>query len=180
MVPSRSEFLEPERRKMKVATDGTRDRLCLIVIVKAGQVAPAWGAAQLDQTRADHDTKTKPAKEPYNQHRRPALEKRTAIDQRAKKDRQKAGLEQLNLPTVTVPDLSNVYDRHVHRPKDAKKNCIGVAAKNNQRQTDTNPRENRQSIIGNAEPKERRYSQHRGSGRTELALDALEKTINRR
>src|SRR4026209_1285675 len=37
MVPSRPEFLEPERREVKIATNGTRDRLCLVMIIKAGE-----------------------------------------------------------------------------------------------------------------------------------------------
>src|SRR4029450_57050 len=55
MVPSRPEFLEPERRKVKIATNGTRDRLGFVMIVKAGKIAPAWVAAEFDQARANHD-----------------------------------------------------------------------------------------------------------------------------
>src|SRR6266576_4018403 len=131
MVPSRSEFLEPERRKVKIATDRTRNRLCFVVIVKTGKVPPAWIAAEFDQGRTNHDAKAKPSKKPDNENWRPAPGKQASIEQGAKKDRQEAGLEQLNLPTVTVPDLSNVHDRHVHRPKHREQNCVRVTPKNN-------------------------------------------------
>src|SRR5207248_10545911 len=96
-----------------------------------------------DQTRADHDAKPKPSKEPDNENRRPAFGTRTPIDQRTTEDRQKAGLEQLNLPAITVPNLSNVHDCYAHRPEDAKENSVGVAAKHNQRQAETNPCQDR-------------------------------------
>src|SRR4029077_3599509 len=114
MVPSRPEFLEPEGRKVKVATDGTRNRLCFVVIVKAGKIPPAWVAAEFDQARTNHDAKAKPSKKPDNENCRPALGKGPSIKNRAKKNRQETGLEELNLPAVTVPDLSNVHDRHVY------------------------------------------------------------------
>src|SRR5262249_3221643 len=104
MVPSRPEFLEPQRRKVKIATDGTRNRLCFIVIVKAGKIAPAWVAADFDQARTNHDAKSKPSKKPENENWRSALGKRASIEQRAKKNRQEAGLEELNLPAVPVPN----------------------------------------------------------------------------
>src|SRR6266487_265271 len=108
MIPCRLEFVEPERRKVKVATNRTRDRLGLVVIVKASKIAPARVAAQFDQTRADHDTKPKPSKEPDDQNRRPTLGKRPSIEQRAKKDGYDSGFGQLNLPTVAMPDLADV------------------------------------------------------------------------
>jgi len=158
MVPSRPEFLEPERRKVKIATYGTRNRLGFVVIVKAGKIAPAWVAAEFDQARANHDAKSKPSKKPDNENWRSALGKRAPIEQRAKKDRQEAGLEQLNLPAITVPDLPNVHDRHVYRPKHREQNCIGVTPKNNKCQTETDPGEDRQCIVRNSEPKERLHS----------------------
>src|SRR4029450_7519913 len=48
MVPCRLEFVEPERRKVKIATDRTRNRLCFVVIVKTGEIAPARVAAEFD------------------------------------------------------------------------------------------------------------------------------------
>ena len=62
VIPSRPEFVEPMRRKMQIAAERTRDRLCLVVVVKAGKIAPAGITAQLDQPGADHDAKAEPAK----------------------------------------------------------------------------------------------------------------------
>src|SRR5262249_26647217 len=180
MVPCRLEFVEPQRRKVKIATDGTRDRLCLVVIVKAGEVAPARIAAQFDQTRADHDAKPKPSKKPNNENRWGTLGKRSSIEQRTKKDRQEASFEQLNLPPITVPNLSNMDNGHVHRPKHREQNRVGVAAQNDQRQGKAHPGEDRQCIVGNSEPKKRRESRHSSSARTELCLDALKKMTSRR
>src|SRR4029450_539861 len=143
MIPCRLKFVDPVVREMKTTACGAVERVWLVVIAKAGYLAPAAVAAQFDQACTDHDAKPKPPKEPDNKNRRPAFGERPSIQQWAKKDRQKAGLEKLNLPPVTVPDLPDVHDRHVHHPKHGKQNCVGVAAKNNQRQTETNPRENR-------------------------------------
>src|SRR5438270_1472522 len=155
MVPGRAEFVEPMRREMQIPTKRTRDRLRFIVIVKTGQIAPAWIAAQLDKAGTNHDAKTEPAKKPDHQEGRPAFRKRTTIEQRAKKDGQESSLEQLCLPTIAVPHLPDVNDGHVHGPENGEQNRVRVTAKDNERQTKTNPGKDRQILIGNAEPKER-------------------------
>src|SRR6266516_3791021 len=111
MVPCRLKFVKPMRRKMQIATDWARDWLRLVVIIKTGEIAPAWIAAQLNQTGANHDPKPQPAKEP---------------------DGQESSLEELDLPAVAVPDLADMNDRHVHRPKHREQNCVRVTAENNE------------------------------------------------
>src|SRR5205814_7723759 len=143
MVPGRAEFVEPMRREMQIPANRTRDGLGFIVIVKAGQIAPAWIAAQLDKASTNHDAKTKPANKPDHQDRRPTFRKRTTIEQRAEKDRQEPSLEQLRFPAVPVPNLPDVNDGHVHRPEYGEQNGIGVAAQNYKRQTKTNPGKDR-------------------------------------
>src|SRR6266404_544359 len=110
MVPKRLEFMKPVRRKMEITTDRIRDRLCFLVIKHAGEIAPAFVAAQFNQTRADHDSKGEPAEEPEDQNRRPRIRKWPSIKQRTKKDRQEPSLEQLDLPSVAVPNLADVND----------------------------------------------------------------------
>src|SRR5712691_10303644 len=105
MVPKRFEFMKPLRCEMEIAADRARDWLRFVVIKHAGQIAPAFVASDFDQTGADHDPKTEPAKKPDHQNRRPGLWKRSPIEQRTEKDRQEASFEQLNFPTVTVPNL---------------------------------------------------------------------------
>src|ERR1700680_1511036 len=104
MIPGCLELMKPMGREMQIAAKRIRNRLRFIVVVKAGEIAPARVAAQFDEAGADHDAKTEPAKKPDNKQRRPAFGKRTAIQQRTEKDRQEPGLEQLNFPAVAVPN----------------------------------------------------------------------------
>src|SRR5438132_13910995 len=104
MVPGRAEFVEPMRREMQIPANRTRNRLGFIVIVKTGQIAPAWIAAQLDKAGTNHDAKTEPAKKPDHQERRAACRKRATIQQRTKKDRQERGHEQLRPPALARPN----------------------------------------------------------------------------
>src|SRR5205809_2649999 len=143
------------RREMQITANRTRDRLGFVVIIKAGQITPAWIAAQFDQSGSNHDAKAEPAKKPDDKERRPAFRKRTSIQQWTKKNRQKAGLEQLRLPTIAVPNLPNVNDGHVHRPENRKQDGIGITAEHYERETKANPGKDRQALIGNTEPKER-------------------------
>src|SRR6266550_4495158 len=147
MVPCGAEFEKPVGREMQIATDRAGDWLRFVMIVKARQIAPAGVAAQLDQTGSDHDAKPEPAKKPENKDRRTASREWAPIDQWAEKDRQKPGLEQLNLPAVTVPDLANVDNRHVHRPENREKDRIRIPSKNDQRQTETCPCKDRQCVV---------------------------------
>src|SRR5947208_10759491 len=117
MVPCGTELMKPVRREVQIATDRVGNRLRLVMIVKASQIAPAGVAANLNQSRADHDAKTEPAKKPENEDRGAAPWKRPCVEQRAKKDRQKPGLQQFNLPAIAIPDLADVHDRHVHCPQ---------------------------------------------------------------
>src|SRR5206468_13002323 len=127
------------------------------------------------ETYADHDPKSERAEEPENEHRRPALRKRAAIKQGAEKDRQEPGLEKLDLPAVPVPDLADVNDGHVHCPKNSENDRIGVTGENNERQTKASPREDRQCVVRDSKPEERRHSRHASRWRTELGLDNTKK-----
>src|SRR5205807_6665045 len=177
MVPKCFNSMKPLRRKMEIAADRIRDRLNFVVIKHAGQIAPAFVTAQFDQTGADHDAKAEPAKKPEHQNWWPTFWKRSPIDQRAEKNRQEAGFEQLNFPTVTVPNLADVNNRHIHRPKHSQQNCVRVTAENNQRQRESDPGEARHPLIGTTEPKERRPLQHPFRPRTELAMNVVNKIV---
>ena len=98
------------RRKMQIAANRARDGLGFVVIIKTGQIAPTWIAAQLDQAGTNHDAKTQPAKKPDHEQRRTASREWATVEQWAKKDRQEPGLEQLCLPTIAVPNLPDVND----------------------------------------------------------------------
>src|SRR5205823_14990290 len=155
MVPGRAEFVEPMRREMQIPANRTRNGLGFIVIVKTGQIAPAWIAAQLDKAGTNHDAKTEPAKKPDHQEGRPAFRKRPTIEQRTKKDREEPGFEQLRLPTIAVPNLPDVDDGHVHRPENGEQNRVGITGEHYERETEPKPGKDRQTLIGYPEPKER-------------------------
>src|SRR6202011_2163543 len=104
MVPKDFQFMKPVRRKMQITADRIRDRLSFVVIKHAGQIAPTLVAAQLNQTGADHDPKAEPPKKPDHQNRRTTFWERPSVEQRTKKNRQESGFEQLNFPTVPVPN----------------------------------------------------------------------------
>src|SRR5207248_11201364 len=156
---------EPMRREMQIPTNRTWDRLRFVMIIKTGKIAPTWIAAQLDQAGTNHDAKTKPAKKPDHEQRRTASREWATIEQRTKKDRQEPGLEQLRLPTIAVPNLPDVNDGHVHRPENAEQNRVGEATKDNEREAETDPGNDRQTLIGNAKPKERWKWHRRGRAR---------------
>src|SRR5262249_39465838 len=118
VIPKYFKLVKPKWSKMQVPTDRVWNGLRFVVIIKTCEIAPAGVAAQFDQAGTKHDAKAEPAKKPDHQDRRPGLGKRPAIEQRAKKDRQESRLEQLDFPPVAVPNLADVNDRHVHRPKD--------------------------------------------------------------
>src|SRR2546430_14185425 len=111
MVPERFKFMKPLRREMEIAADRARNRLRFVVIKHAGQVAPTFVAADFDQTGADHDPKTEPAKKPDHQDRRAALLKRPAINQRTEEKCEKTRLQKMDFPNLTVPKTTQVEDR---------------------------------------------------------------------
>src|ERR1700680_2188733 len=117
MIPGCLELMKPMGREMQIAAKRIRNRLRFVVIIKAGEIAPARVAAQFDEAGADHDAKTEPAKKPDNEKWWRPARKWRGIEHREKKDGQEPGLEQLNFPAVAVPNLADVDDRHVHRPE---------------------------------------------------------------
>src|SRR5437588_10183276 len=179
MIPGCLDLMKPMGREMQIAAKRIRDWLRFVMIVQAGEIPPARVAAQFDEAGADHDAKTEPAKKPDDKQRRPAFRKWPAIEQRTEKDRQEPGLEQLDFPAVTVPNLADVDDRHVHHPQNRENDRVRVSGKNNERQSETYPRKDRQQIIGKSEPKQRRNAPHTFGRRTYLRLNGGEKMIRR-
>ncbi len=60
-----------------------------------------------------------------------------------RKIEQEAGLEQLRLPTIAIPNLSDVNDGHIHRPEKGEQNRVRVTAEHNEREAETDPGKNR-------------------------------------
>src|SRR5262249_50305565 len=96
------------RAEMQPPAQRIRYGLSFVVVIKAGEIAPARIPAQFDQTGAEHDAKNQPAVQPNHGTGWRLLWKRPAIDQGTEENGQKAGFQQLNLPTITVPVLSHM------------------------------------------------------------------------
>src|SRR3989442_15049067 len=98
VVEEYARLVEPARHEVEPAAERVRDRLGLVVVVEAGEVAPARVAAQLDQPCAEHDAEDEPAQAPHDgRWRRQALE-RAPVEEGAEEDGEEAGLEELDLP----------------------------------------------------------------------------------
>ena len=87
------------------------------MIVEASEVPPAGIAADFDQTRSENDAKDQPAEQPDHELGRRAFWKGPAIQQRTEKDREKAGLQKLDLPAISIPVLSDREEREVKPPE---------------------------------------------------------------
>src|SRR5436309_265644 len=98
------------RLEMEPPAHRIRNRLRLVVIIEAGQVAPAGVTSDFDQPRPEHDPKRQPAEQPDDQFRRRLARKRTSVNQRAKKNGQKTSLQKLDLPAIGIPVLTDVYE----------------------------------------------------------------------
>src|SRR5690348_215478 len=108
MVPQHSELMEPVRSKMKPPAQRVRQRLRFVMIIQASQVAPARGATEFNEPRAEHNSKNQPAEQPDHELRRRPARERPPVQQRAEENRQKTRLQELNLPAVTVPILPDM------------------------------------------------------------------------
>src|SRR5207253_9827696 len=86
MVPGRCELMEPVRCEMQIAAERIRNRLRLVVIIKAGEITPAWIAPQFDETGADHNAEAEPAKK-RSEERRVRKERRKGGGRDETKDR---------------------------------------------------------------------------------------------
>ena len=67
--------------------------------------------------------KARSAEKPDNDEWRRPARKRPAVEQRAKKDGEEAGLEQLHFPAVAVPILPDMDEGHVENPEQAEQNA---------------------------------------------------------
>src|SRR5437870_2645810 len=159
---------------MQISADRIWDGLRFVVIEHASEIAPAGVAAHLDQAGADHDAKSEPAEKPDDQDRRATFWKWPRVDKRTKKNRQETGLEELDFPAVAVPNLANVDDRHVHRPEDRKQDRVRVTAEHDERESKSRPSKDRQSVVGNPKPEQRRDIEHSGGARTRFVFDSCE------
>src|SRR5215470_16672160 len=82
IIVENSELMRPARKKVQQPAERVWNRLGLVVIVEASQIAPARIAAKFDQSRSQHDPENQPAKQPEDRDRRWPLRKRSGIPER--------------------------------------------------------------------------------------------------
>jgi hypothetical protein len=87
------------------------------MIIEGGAVAPYVVAAEFYQTGPEHDAEDEPAEQDDDGHGRRAFWEGARVDQGAEEDREEACFQELDLPTVTIPILTNIYKRHIEQPK---------------------------------------------------------------
>src|SRR2546428_7465709 len=117
MVPQHAQLVKPMWPEVQPPAQWVWDRLRFIMVIEAGQVAPAGVAADFDETRAEHDPEDEPAKKPNDDGRGRPFRKGPAIEQRTEEYRQETGFEQLDFPTVSIPVLAHMDERQVKGPK---------------------------------------------------------------
>ena len=102
--------MEALRQVVEVPAQRIGHRLSLVVVVEAGQVAPALVPAHLDEPGAELDAEQKPAHE----HDEAELRRRRG---RTQEDREEAGFQQERLPAERVKGLADVHDREIEHPQ---------------------------------------------------------------
>ena len=141
---------------MKKPAERIGHRLGLVVVVEAGQVAPAAIAAQLDHPGAELDAEHEPAKQ---QDERPRGDRRPG----AEEDGQEPGFEEERLPAERVKDLAHVDDRLVQDPerepdedREPRRRHIGKASHHGEAEHEATPCHSQQQPVRVAEVEEAR------------------------
>ncbi len=128
VVEEHADPVHEARQEVEDGAQRVRDRLGLVEEVETREIAPARVAADLDQSRAEHDPERQPAEEPEHERRgRPPRERARPSRSGTQEDRQEARLEQLDLPAVAVPVLADVDEGHVDDPQHGHGDRVGEA-----------------------------------------------------
>src|SRR5205823_1409695 len=93
-----------------------------VMIIKSGEVSPSHVATQdFDGAGFEHEPEQQPAQKPQHdaRRRRDVFEARKELKRR-KEDRQKAGLEQQNVPLEGEKFLADGGKRQVNQPEQEK------------------------------------------------------------
>src|SRR5947207_15951632 len=101
--------LDPVQRAgqmVKEPAQRIRHRLGFVMVIEAGEIAPAGIAPDLDQAGAEFDSKEEPAKHPDD-------DQRGRHPCRPEEDREKSGFEEKRLPAEGIEGLTDVDDRQV-------------------------------------------------------------------
>src|SRR5271169_845650 len=137
---------------MKQPAQRTGYRLRFEMVVECGPVAPHIIASNLDQSGAKHDAEDQPAEQSDDRHRWCAFRKGTQVKQGAKEDREKSGFEELDLPSVSIPVLPDVNERHIKEPENSEQQCIRKACHHDTGKRESDPRRSQEDRVGMAKP----------------------------
>jgi hypothetical protein len=179
VVEEDAELLEPVRPEVQPPADRVRKRLRLVVVVEAGQVAPAPVAAQLDEPRPEHDAHDQPAEQPDDCRRRREPRERARVHQRTEEHGQEPGLEELDLPAVAVPVLPDVHEGHVERPEQQHQRHVREARDHHRGEPDADPRRDEQRPVRDPQPEEARDLEHGRTPRAEVLPESLQIVVRR-
>ena len=155
---------------------GVGDRVGFEMIVEARQGLPALVGPQLDEHRAQLDTKQQPAKQPDDRQRCRALRERSPVEEGNQERRNESRLDHLYFPAVAVKKLADMHIRHVEDPEDNQHDRVGVAQQDDDRKGDPGPCADDQNRIIEAEPEQRRHLPESGA----VSLQFLQKKIRRK
>ena len=92
------------RHEVQRAAERVRDRLGLVVVDEAREIAPARVAAQLDQARAEHDAEDQPAQQPDDARGGGRRGNGRGSSSGQRKIARKPVSSELDLPAVAVPE----------------------------------------------------------------------------
>src|SRR6266540_2801048 len=131
-------------------------RLGLVVVIEAGEVAPALVMAQLDQSRAELDAEKHPAEDDDDDDRRLQV-------RRSEECGEEPGLAEHRLPSEGVEGLADIDDGEVKRPREEPhgdeerpRRRVGDADEREPGKHDAEPRHAAQEAVGVAPVEERR------------------------
>src|SRR5581483_9154962 len=101
VIEQHAAVVDPARRPMEIPAQRIRHGLGFIVVVEAGEIAPARVAAQLDQSGAEHDAKEQPTEQPNRDLRR-------SYFCAAQEDSEERGFKENGFPTESIEGLADV------------------------------------------------------------------------
>ena len=105
---------------------------------------------------------------------------RRRSEKRTEEDGQEAGLQQLDLPAIAVPGLSNVNEGEVQQPDQRQEDRIGEPQQHRQRQRGTDDRQGGQQPVGDSEPEHSGPLEKRFGGRSVVLHDPWQVAFGRR
>ena len=161
MVAEHLRAVKPLGQVMEIPAQRIWHGLRLVVVVEAGEVAPAAIAAHLDQPRAELD----PKEEPSEQHD----EREERCHARgAEEDREEPGLAQERFPAERVEGLADVHDREIERPerrpprhRERERKKVGRADDRARGKGEPGPRDREKDSIGVTDVEEARRATER-------------------